>query len=194
MVNRSEKMNTSVRVQIAQNVPPSGVWSAPGSPPGAEVVCKGGKKRLLFIFVLWHSHFSWDKRLSQSRKVHFVLLACTLFIFFQIFAIVSEREAIYFPLFCWIIWGQSYRDFVFCHMAAMAWDLNQSMSWLFFISLTFPILQARLYAWINVVYEESCETFASNNLPSKGMTITKAYLVVFSQQTCKHHIFVKPRF
>ena len=63
------------------------------------------------------------------------------------------------------------------------------LAFLFFISLTFPILHARLYAWINVVYEESCETFASNNLPSKGMTITKAYLVLSTQQTCNHYLY-----
>ena len=117
--------------KLLKNVPPSGAWSAPGSPPSAEVVSKGGKERLLFIFVLWHSHFSWDKRLSQSRKVHFVLLACTLFIFFK-YLLSFRREAIYFPLFCRIIRGQSYLDSLFCHMAAMAWDPNQSMSWLFF--------------------------------------------------------------
>ena len=42
---------------------------------------------------------------------------------------------------------------------------------------------------LNVVYEESCETFASNNLPSKGMTITKAYLVLSTQQTCNHYLY-----
>ena len=176
--------------KLLKNVPPSGAWSAPGSPPRAEVVSKGGKERLLFIFVLWHSHFSWDKRLSQSRKVHFVLLACTLFIFFK-YLLSFRREAIYIPLFC----SNNMRT-ILSRLFVLPYGSNgmgskskHVLAFLFFISLTFPILHARLYAWINVVYEESCETFASNNLPSKGMTITKAYLVLSTQQTCKHCLY-----